>query len=185
MDTAGAMTLDEGQLDSLRAALVRIREENEADLASARATLAQLTDDHTLGSGSLREVAANAEYMIEDASAILAMVDAALSRMDAGNYGLCTSCGSPIAVERLELRPQVPTWSRTPLAVVSESALASEISNPSISSIERRKTSLDGPSMLSTSLGVVDSSVMRNRVVGSRAPPAFRLARAGAVAGEA
>jgi RNA polymerase-binding transcription factor DksA len=109
VDTAGATMLDEGQLDALRAALVRIREENEADLASARATLAQLTDDHTLGSGSLREVAANAEYMIEDATGILAMVDAAMRRIDAGTYGTCTSCGGPIGFERLELRPQVPT----------------------------------------------------------------------------
>jgi DnaK suppressor protein len=32
-------------------------------------------------------------------------VDAALARMDDGTYGVCTSCGSPIADERLQARP--------------------------------------------------------------------------------
>ena len=35
----------------------------------------------------------------------LAAVDAALARLDAGAYGLCESCGSPIAPERLEAVP--------------------------------------------------------------------------------
>jgi len=35
----------------------------------------------------------------------LAAVDAALARLDAGTYGLCESCGNPIAPERLEALP--------------------------------------------------------------------------------
>src|SRR6185312_4194265 len=35
----------------------------------------------------------------------LAAVDAALARLDAGTYGLCESCGKPIAPERLEALP--------------------------------------------------------------------------------
>jgi RNA polymerase-binding transcription factor len=35
----------------------------------------------------------------------LAAVDAALARLDAGTYGRCMSCGSPIAAERLEALP--------------------------------------------------------------------------------
>lgn len=35
----------------------------------------------------------------------LAAIDAALARLEAGTYGLCTSCHRPIAVERLEARP--------------------------------------------------------------------------------
>jgi DnaK suppressor protein len=35
----------------------------------------------------------------------LADVDAALARLDAGTYGRCTSCGNPIAPERLEALP--------------------------------------------------------------------------------
>jgi len=33
-------------------------------------------------------------------------IDAALQRMDEGRYGLCTSCGSGIALGRLQVRPQ-------------------------------------------------------------------------------
>lgn len=35
----------------------------------------------------------------------LAAVDAALARVDQGTYGLCESCGKPIAPERLEALP--------------------------------------------------------------------------------
>ncbi|HMH58417.1 MAG TPA: TraR/DksA C4-type zinc finger protein [Galbitalea sp.] len=33
-------------------------------------------------------------------------IDAALIRMDAGAYGLCTTCGQSIALGRLQVRPQ-------------------------------------------------------------------------------
>jgi RNA polymerase-binding protein DksA len=39
----------------------------------------------------------------------LRRVDAALARIDGGDYGTCESCGSPIAPERLEAIP----WSAT------------------------------------------------------------------------
>lgn len=35
----------------------------------------------------------------------LAEVDAALARLEAGTYGVCTTCGGPVAPERLEARP--------------------------------------------------------------------------------
>ena len=35
----------------------------------------------------------------------LELVEAALARLDAGTYGVCTSCGRPIAPERLEAIP--------------------------------------------------------------------------------
>ena len=36
----------------------------------------------------------------------LAEIDAALTRMDEGRYGLCKSCGNEIALGRLQVRPQ-------------------------------------------------------------------------------
>lgn len=36
---------------------------------------------------------------------LLAAIDAALGRIDDGTYGVCTSCGRPIAEERLEALP--------------------------------------------------------------------------------
>ena len=37
---------------------------------------------------------------------VCAVVDAALARAEAGDYGVCDSCGQPIAAERLAARPQ-------------------------------------------------------------------------------
>lgn len=36
------------------------------------------------------------------------MIDAALARMDEGEYGYCVSCGDAIAEERLDLVPATP-----------------------------------------------------------------------------
>ena len=39
----------------------------------------------------------------------IAEIDAALSRLDAGTYGLCVRCGGAIPEERLEFRPFAPS----------------------------------------------------------------------------
>ena len=41
-----------------------------------------------------------------DAQAKVAEIDAALSRVDAGTYGICESCGKPIPEARLEALPE-------------------------------------------------------------------------------
>lgn len=38
----------------------------------------------------------------------LAMIEAALARIEAGTYGECTDCGVPIAAPRLQASPEVP-----------------------------------------------------------------------------
>ncbi len=38
----------------------------------------------------------------------LRMIDAALKRMDQGDYGACVRCGAEIAEERLDLLPATP-----------------------------------------------------------------------------
>ena len=38
----------------------------------------------------------------------LDQVEAALARLDAGKYGVCTNCGKPIGAERLEAIPWTP-----------------------------------------------------------------------------
>ena len=35
-------------------------------------------------------------------------IDAALARLDSGEYGYCVACGEPIATKRLELDPTIP-----------------------------------------------------------------------------
>jgi DnaK suppressor protein len=40
-----------------------------------------------------------------NAEELIAQIDGALKRMDAGSYGTCERCGQPIAAERLEALP--------------------------------------------------------------------------------
>jgi DnaK suppressor protein len=47
--------------------------------------------------------------LLAQARSRLADVDAALARRDAGGYGVCESCGRPIAPERLAARPAART----------------------------------------------------------------------------
>jgi DnaK suppressor protein len=47
--------------------------------------------------------------LLEQAGRRLADVDAALARRDAGDYGICETCGRPIAPERLAARPAART----------------------------------------------------------------------------
>lgn len=97
--------LDSADLEGLKDMLVRLRLENEADIAQARATLDTLTEDHSIGSASLQELAGNAEYTIADAQGIIALIDAAMDRMAQGKYGICVACEQPIPLARLQLRP--------------------------------------------------------------------------------
>jgi DnaK suppressor protein len=101
-------TPSEQELAELRAVLQRLREENEADLRRARAALEDLSQNRLLVEPSMREVSTNAEYLLEDASTIIAKIDAALARMDDGGYGVCVRCGSPIPLGRLRVRPYEP-----------------------------------------------------------------------------
>ena len=39
----------------------------------------------------------------------LEQIDAALARMDAGTYGVCTTCGRVIPLDRLRIRPTATT----------------------------------------------------------------------------
>ena len=44
--------------------------------------------------------------LARNARQTIVQIERALSRMDAGTYGLCINCGEPIAIERLEAIPQ-------------------------------------------------------------------------------
>ncbi|MFA7431483.1 MAG: TraR/DksA C4-type zinc finger protein [Rhodospirillaceae bacterium] len=39
----------------------------------------------------------------------ISRIDAALKRLDVGDYGYCVSCDKPVAAKRLDLDPAVPT----------------------------------------------------------------------------
>ena len=104
-DTPPGNLLTMHDLESLRAALLRVREDNIADQAAARATIGTLVAEGSVSDPTLREDVANAEYMTQDATSIIAMVDGALQRIVDGTYGICTNCGERIPEGRLEARP--------------------------------------------------------------------------------
>jgi DnaK suppressor protein len=46
------------------------------------------------------------DYTLEEnEERVLGAIDSALQRIDDGSYGMCASCGQPIAAERLEALP--------------------------------------------------------------------------------
>lgn len=107
--TSSAQALTDAQLAQLSALLEQLKSENEADLLSAQKTISTLAQEHATVDPTVHEVMANAEYMVEDATSILAKIAQAQAKIGTGTYGKCDSCGQFIAFERLELRPYVPT----------------------------------------------------------------------------
>jgi DnaK suppressor protein len=94
----------------------------ESDRESTRVLIETLSGDLDAFVSARRDTATDDEHDPEgptlafersQSSAILsqslqhaAEIDAALGRMDDGAYGLCTGCGSSIALGRLQVRPQ-------------------------------------------------------------------------------
>jgi DnaK suppressor protein len=75
-------------------------------------SLLEETGDLAIGSGDHIADSASETYMREldegleeNAGHILAEIEAALARIEDGTYGLCSTCGKPIAAERLEAVP--------------------------------------------------------------------------------
>lgn len=48
------------------------------------------------------------ERLGQSGVAEIARIQAALSRIREGSYGLCTGCGEPISVARLDILPETP-----------------------------------------------------------------------------
>ena len=92
------------------------RDPRAALLAEREQVLAELAGIEVEGPGQMTygSQAAAATHVFEQQRDLalrerneqhLAAVDAALARVDDGTYGLCESCGKPIAPERLEALP--------------------------------------------------------------------------------
>lgn len=93
----------------LAADLVRLRGERE----TVREGLAEVIRDSQAGSGDDPADSSGKTFGREHEQALLTRVDEAvratqeaIGRIDAGTYGICESCGEPIAVPRLEAFPR-------------------------------------------------------------------------------
>jgi DnaK suppressor protein len=87
-----------------------------ADAARATATALELTEDggnqdmadeDGFGEGDTLNVERDRLVVVaSEAQARVVEIDAALARVEAGNYGLCEACGKPIPEARLEVLPE-------------------------------------------------------------------------------
>lgn len=84
-----------------RIAAIEAQVASIVDTASASAG----DDEHDPEGQTIAYDRAQAQALLGRARADLAEVDAALTRLDAGTYGICEVCGRPIPGERLEARP--------------------------------------------------------------------------------
>ncbi|HXW44482.1 MAG TPA: TraR/DksA C4-type zinc finger protein [Streptosporangiaceae bacterium] len=83
----------------------------ERDFASAveSAVAANADDEHDPEGATIAFERQHVATLIEDARGQLEQIDAALARIDDGSYGICASCGKPIAAARLAARPAAAT----------------------------------------------------------------------------
>ena len=110
------MTTTTDFLTAQRHELFARREAYLADVERATAAALELTDDaagqdiadeDSFGEGDTVSVERDRLTVVaNDAQARVAEIDAALSRVDAGTYGTCESCGDPIPAARLEVLPE-------------------------------------------------------------------------------
>ena len=91
--------------ERVTAAIEHLHHESPGSLEESLGELASGPDQH-LGDVATetfdRELDAGLE---ENAEHVLAAIDAALARIDAGTYGTCERCGNPISEERLDAIP--------------------------------------------------------------------------------
>jgi DnaK suppressor protein len=116
-----APTSDIAFAATIRAALEDERVHANARIAGLQHTLTDMVDathdgqsdaEHDPDTASIAFERSQVAGLIESAHESLAEIDAAERRLDAGTYGLCETCGKPIARERLEARPIARTCIR-------------------------------------------------------------------------
>ena len=102
----------------LRALLHERRAEAEARVTATAATLAELMhdregsnddDEHDPEGATIAFERSQVDALARQAREHLREIDAALARLDAGDYGTCERCGRPISAGRLEARPTART----------------------------------------------------------------------------
>jgi DnaK suppressor protein len=89
----------------VEAAIENLREDHPGSLDEEVEEVSAGTDNHLAETATVtldREI----DYSLEEnASEVLAAIDAALKRIEEGTYGTCARCGKQIPEERLEARP--------------------------------------------------------------------------------
>lgn len=82
------------QAEELRSRIDTIQKAERTETAEGQTDAAHMWENADLRADELDEAVGE-----------LRDIDAALSRLDEGTYGVCVTCGKPISEERLELLP--------------------------------------------------------------------------------
>lgn len=89
--------------ERIRAAVENLRGEN---LGTVEDETGDETADQHLADAATAMHDRELDYgLADDEEEILGEIDAALARIDAGTFGVCTNCGKPIGLDRLEALP--------------------------------------------------------------------------------
>ncbi len=81
----------------------------EFDEVVAASQASNADDEHDPEGATIAFERQQVVALLEQARRRLADVDAALRAVEAGTYGICETCGRPIAAERLAARPAART----------------------------------------------------------------------------
>ncbi len=107
--------LTERQLTSIRAHLMGDREQTSHLIEASEDEMGAYTyarqdaptdDEHDPEGPTLAFERSQASAILGQSQRHLSDIDSALLRIDEGVYGLCTVCSGPIAIGRLQARPQ-------------------------------------------------------------------------------
>ena len=86
-------------------AIANLREDHPGRIDEEIEEIAATHDNH-LAETATATLDREIDYTLEENSIrMLAAIETALERIEAGTYGTCKSCGQPIAPERLEAYP--------------------------------------------------------------------------------
>ena len=87
-------------------ALEYLHKENPGSLEEVTGELVSGSADQHMADTATETVDREIDYTLEATDGrLLADIDAALRRIEAGTYGICVNCGAQIAPERLEAVP--------------------------------------------------------------------------------
>jgi DnaK suppressor protein len=91
---------------SVRDALEHLQQDNHGSLEDEVGELVSGSADQHMADTATETLGREIDYTLEETDArLLAAIDQALARIDAGTYGVCVNCGAQIAPERLEAMP--------------------------------------------------------------------------------
>ena len=108
------MTSARERLDRVRESLVRLRDATDADAAALTSSLDNVRsaradgtadDEHDPEGSTLTSDWSTLSGLSATVAARAGEIQRAIERLDAGLYGRCTACGSPIAPARLAALP--------------------------------------------------------------------------------